>query len=225
MIPDGVQAIFFDAVGTLIFPDPPAAEIYAEIGRKHGSRHSVDIVQARFIAAFSRQEEMDRQNGYRTSEERERRRWRSIVAEVLDDAADIEACFRELYEHFAKPDAWRVDPDIARVLEELRTKGYRLGLASNYDRRLRNVVAGLPALSKLQHLVISSEVGWRKPAPEFFEAMCREVKLLPENVLYIGDDTENDYEGAIGAGCYSLLLGEELPRVSDLVNRSPSGRG
>ena len=102
----GVRAVFFDAVGTLIVPDPPAPEAYAAVGRRHGSRLAVATVADRFRAAFRREEESDRAAGWRTDDRREGRRWRSIVAAVLDDVPDAEACFRELWDHFARPAAW-----------------------------------------------------------------------------------------------------------------------
>ena len=89
----------------------------------------------------------------------------------MDDVTDVDGCFRELFEHFSHPEAWRCDPEAAATIETLRRRGYALGMASNYDQRLRSVAAGLPPLRPLQHLVISSEVGWRKPAAQFFQAV------------------------------------------------------
>ena len=71
-------------------------------------------------------------------------RWRDIVASVLDDVTDPEGCFEELYRHFARPEAWTCDPQAAPVLEQLAARGLVLGLASNYDHRLRPVAAGKP---------------------------------------------------------------------------------
>src|SRR5262245_45436693 len=185
MIPPSVRAIFFDAVGTLIFPDPPAADVYAAVGRRHGSRLPLDVIEARFRDAFRAEEVFDRLNELRTDEEREVRRWRRIVATVLDHVADREAVFGELFEYFSRPSAWRCAPDAGPVLEELARRGYRLGLASNYDRRLRSVAAGLTELRPLEHLVISSEVGWRKPARGFFDAVVRQAGVTPAEVLFV----------------------------------------
>jgi putative hydrolase of the HAD superfamily len=199
-----VQAVVFDAVGTLIYPDPPATAVYAAVGRRFGSRRTAADIGPRFAAAFARQEALDLAAGLRTSEEREARRWREIVAEVLDDVTAPADCFQELYRHFARPEAWRCAPDTAAVLGALAQAGYVLALASNYDHRLRSVAAGLPALTPVHHLVISSEAGWRKPAPEFFQAVCRAVALPPERVLYVGDDLQNDYNGATAASLVAV---------------------
>lgn len=198
--------VFFDAVGTLIHPDPPAPMVYAAAGRRFGSRLDEATIAARFRAAFRRQEEVDRASNLRTDEAREVARWRAIVGEVLDDISDTETCFQVLYAHFAQPSAWRCQPESATVLAALAKRGHVLGIASNFDHRLRGLVENMPALRPVRHLVISSEIGWRKPGPEFFAAMCRQADSPPEQVLYVGDDLVNDYQGARNAGVRAVLL-------------------
>jgi putative hydrolase of the HAD superfamily len=200
----GVRAVVFDAVGTLITPDPPAPAVYADVGRRHGSRLEPDVIASRFRAAFRAEEELDRAAGWRTSDNREERRWRAIVAATLDDVADLEACFGELWLHFARPGSWRCDPTVGRVIPELWRRGFTVGMASNFDGRLRTVVAGLPAVAALRPIVISSEVGWRKPAAEFFQELVKAVGRSPAEVLHVGDDVLNDCDGALAAGLRAL---------------------
>jgi putative hydrolase of the HAD superfamily len=201
-----IRAIFFDAVGTLIHPSPSAAEVYSTVGRRFGSHLDQGTVARRFAQAFQKQEEQDCAEALRTGEERERARWRAIVADVLDDVHDPERCFQSLYDHFARADAWRADPDAAGVLQELAGRGYQLGICSNFDGRLRCLVTALPALRPVQHVVISSEVGWRKPAQAFFRQLPQRVGLPPAQVLVVGDDPVNDFEGAQAAGLEVLLF-------------------
>lgn len=198
--------VFFDAVGTLLHPEPPAPIVYAHVGRRFGSQRDEADIAARFRAAFHHQEEGDYAAGLRTDESREIARWRAIVREVLDDVTDTETCFQELYAHFARADAWRCLPETERVLGTLAERGHVLGIASNFDHRLRGLVENLPALRPIRYLVISSEIGWRKPAPEFFREMCRQVNASPEQVLYVGDDPINDYEGARVARLRAVLF-------------------
>jgi putative hydrolase of the HAD superfamily len=200
MIPSGIRAIVLDAVGTLIHPDPPAPIIYAQVGKKRGSCYDADAIKTRFQQAFQQEEEIDRRLGWRTSEDREMERWRHIVAHVLDDVSDPEGCFQALFEHFSRPESWRCDPSTDSVLSGLSRRGLLLGMASNYDSRLHTVMAGKPELQPIHHVIISSEVGWRKPAPEFFAAVCRIVALPADQILYIGDDLVNDVQGAQAAG-------------------------
>jgi putative hydrolase of the HAD superfamily len=197
--------VVFDAVGTLIHPDPSPGDVYAAIGARFGSRLDPDEVRVRFAAAFKAQEQHDRLHGLHTDEAREQERWRHIVAEVLD-VADPAGCFAALYEHFARPESWRCEQGAAGVLGALDRAGFLLGMASNFDHRLHGVVRGLAELRPIRRLVISSEVGWKKPARPFFDRLCEGVAAAPGEVLLVGDDLENDFLGAKTAGLQALLF-------------------
>ncbi len=207
MTPPGIRAIFFDAVGTLIHPEPPAAAVYAAVGRRFGSRLTETEIALRFRTAFARQEALDRAAGWQTSEERERQRWRDIVGEVLDDVSDKERCFEELFNHFSRPGAWRCEPGVFDILNDLG-RAYTVGVASNYDARLHSLLQALPDLRPIQQVIISSEVGWRKPAPQFFLALSIRVGYPPAEILFVGDDPVNDYGGARAAGLPAVLIGK-----------------
>jgi putative hydrolase of the HAD superfamily len=152
-------------------------------------------------------------------------RWRRIVGDVLDDVDDATACFEELFTYFRRPASWRIDPDVPRILPVLRKQGYTLGVASNYDHRLRSVVAGLSQLDHFSCFAISAEVGWRKPAPQFFAALCELAGMDATNILLVGDDRVNDYDGARAAGMHAVLVdpgcclatGGRIQRLGDLL--------
>lgn len=210
-----IRAVYFDAVGTLLHPEPSAAEVYAAVGRRHGGRLGVEEIHRRFRVAWNQEEKRDEAAGWTTSAAREYQRWQRIVAAVLTDVADFSACFAELYDYFGKTSAWRCDPEVGDVLTELVRRGYGIGLASNNDSRLRNVVGGLPALAPLQHLVISAEIGWRKPALEFFAEVCRRSGFSPPHLLHVGDHPIHDLQGAVQAGLKGVLFGTKLSEETE----------
>jgi putative hydrolase of the HAD superfamily len=204
---DGIRAVFFDAVGTVILPEPPAIEIYAAVARRHGLNLDPATIRKRFIESFNAEESTDRDRGWATSEEREVERWRRIVSASLRELADPGACFVELYDHFARPDAWRVPAEATAVFRSLQSRGIVLGLASNYDSRLSPVIAGHADLAPLRdRVVISAAVGCRKPARAFFEQVTRIAGCRPDEILLVGDDLDNDYNGAAAAGLEAVLL-------------------
>lgn len=217
LLPPGTRAAFFDAVGTLIFPRPSAHEVYAAIAAKQGVPLDPQAVRERFVEAYRAEEATDRANGWRTSEERERSRWRAIVTSALAGLPDPEAGFLDLFEHFAQPSSWQVNPDAPPVLAEFARHGLVLGMGTNYDSRVERVVAGLPELKPLAHrLVVSAAVGCRKPAAEFFHEVIRVAGCSPHEVLFIGDDLENDFNGARAAGLHAVLLDSKNPGGSHL---------
>lgn len=219
MLHDDVRAVIFDAVGTLIHPTPSVANVYADFAARHGAEIAPETIRARFPAAFRKQEANDRDADWLTSELRERQRWQQIVTETLHEVPDSEACFRELYEHYAQPESWVVAADALAVLEALHQRGYALGLASNLDRRLQKVIDGFPALALLQDtVIISSVVGYRKPSGRFFDVVRERLGNPPPHAIaFVGDDFENDFKGATSAGFRAILLDEssrypEVPR-------------
>jgi putative hydrolase of the HAD superfamily len=219
-VPDTLRAVFFDAVGTLLFPEPSALGVYAETALRYGLALTPAQVRERFLAAYQREEERDAAAGWATSEERERQRWHRIVIATLAGVPDPEACYRHLFNHFAEPGAWRVAPGARTVLTALHARGLALGLGSNYDARLWSVLAGFPELALLgDRVLISAAIGVRKPGARFFREMSRAAGCDVPEVLFVGDDVANDYEGARAAGMSAVLLDPQgrHPTVPDRI--------
>ncbi len=225
----GIDGIVFDAVGTLIKPEPSVASAYAAAASRQGVELPTDEVRRRFGVHFQSDEVHSGQGVGSTDEETERRRWRKIVAGVLPEVPDRDRAFDELWEHFSSPKSWRCFPDVVPTLNALEEMDVALCVGSNFDSRLRGVVSGLPELAPwADRLVISSEVGYRKPHPSFFRAVCDHLGLPPERVMCVGDDVENDVRGAMRAGLAALLLDRvdhaptDLPRVANLMALVPA---
>ena len=54
-----IQAIVYDAVGTLLHVQPAVAAIYANVGRRFGTSLEADEIRRRFLVAFARQDQLD----------------------------------------------------------------------------------------------------------------------------------------------------------------------
>ncbi len=212
--PRAIRWIALDAVGTLIHPQPSAGVAYHRVGQRHGSRLAAVEVSARFGKVFTRVLEAgdldcgcaEAADRLHTCEARERIRWERIVRQVLDDVATPDACFAELFAHFGRPDAWACFPEVGAAIRRLRQSGYRLAVCSNFDARLNSVMTGLPELAPIELRIISSEVGYRKPSPRFFEALVRAAGCAPSEILVIGDDPKSDVAAARNSGLAALQI-------------------
>lgn len=204
--PAGVEVVVFDVVGTLIEPSPSVAVAYQQAAAGHGLAVDAGIIQHRFKAAWRRQEAIDAAAvpAFATSRGREAERWRAIVDDVFEGAAVSAAIFADLWEHFGRVEAWQ---PLARGRDLVRLAldaGVTVALASNFDERLLGIAERLEPLSWVPHVFASSEIGWRKPAPEFFRWVERRLGYGPEEVLLVGDDPELDVAAARRAGWRSL---------------------
>ncbi len=222
-----IRGVLLDAVGTLIDPLPSVSDAYRAAAARQGVELPREEIRRRFYAAFTTDESDEQRGPLSTSEEVERRRWCRIVHQVMPEIPDPDRAFVELWEHFERPASWRTFPDVAPALSRLRESGIRYRIASNFDGRLRSVISGLPELADHRdELVISSEVGYRKPHANFYLAGCELLELAPSDVLCVGDDPENDVRGPRSAGFRALLVDRKngggrytdlLALVNDLV--------
>jgi putative hydrolase of the HAD superfamily len=141
-----------------------------------------------------------------TSDVIEEARWRWIVGQVFPDVGDPESCFRELWDHFARPSSWRCFDDVAEVFAQLAGAGFRLAIASNFDVRLHSVCDSLVPSGSVEHRIVSATVGFRKPSPGFYDAVLQACGCQPNRIVMIGDNLECDVLGPRAAGMNALHL-------------------
>lgn len=211
-----LTCVAFDAVGTLIYPEPSVSKAYWNVGQQFGSKLTLDEVRSRFHGAFQDLASGSR-NDYSTSEAEEYERWRQIVRVVLSDADDLDQCFELLYAHFAAPTAWRCFPDVANVLQSLLQSGIDLMVASNFDERLDALCDQLPDLQPLRRRVISAQVGWHKPSQQFYSQLVTLANCPPAQILMVGDDWDNDVLAARNAGLAAMLIDRSGTATDDVV--------
>jgi putative hydrolase of the HAD superfamily len=202
-----VRWVVFDAVGTVIFADPPVHMAYHRIGRKHGSSVTPEEALRRFRQALAaRAATTASGNELATNEDSERQFWRDVVATVLPDVSSFDACFDELFSHFANPRSWGCFVDVTEAIEILQSRGIQIALASNFDARLHAVIDGLSELADVRTRIVSTEVGWKKPSRQFFDSVISRCGVLADQILMIGDDRKDDVDAARAAGLRALHL-------------------
>ncbi|MEZ6123813.1 MAG: HAD-IA family hydrolase [Planctomycetaceae bacterium] len=208
-----IQAVVFDAVGTLISPNPSVTEIYRAAVRQFcGIELAAETVRSVIHTALR-----ERSSGgdLRTSERAEHEFWERLVLQLCSGQHDpmnahretrnvanskARECFRYLFEHFGLARHWQVFPDVAETLRRLQNMGIKVAMASNFDQRLAAVCQGLTELSPVSQVFISSAIGYRKPARRFFDAVAQRMDLSPNQILMVGDDFDNDIDGAVRSG-------------------------
>jgi putative hydrolase of the HAD superfamily len=102
---------------------------------------------------------------------------------------------------------FRLFPDVLPVLDALEAGGVRVGMVTNGAaavQRLKLDVVGLA--DRFDPLVISSEVGVRKPDPAVFEIALTRAGLPAAEAVYVGDNLWHDIPGARTAGLRTVWL-------------------
>mgnify|MGYP001612345401 FL=1 len=66
---------------------------------------------------------------------------------------------------------------------------YKIALLSNNNREYCEEYLFKPGIDKIFNvLVISYQVGYRKPSPEIYQILIKKLELKPEEILFIDDD-------------------------------------
>jgi putative hydrolase of the HAD superfamily len=96
-------------------------------------------------------------------------------------------------------------PDTIEMLEALKTQ-YSIGLLSNFTHgpSARKILEITGLDNCFRTILISGELGFRKPHPLVFQILAEQMGADKERVIYIGDDTESDIYGAENAGLRPL---------------------
>lgn len=196
-----LRAVVLDAVGTLIRPRRPVAEVYFEAALRHGIDVSLQEIRERFPASW----QLARWEP--ASEDHHRQEWHAVVERVFPKAgARLEPLFLDLWNHFGRPASWSVYPDVPDVWAQLTDRSLTIAIASNFDARLTELCRDLPPLDRCAHVFCSTTLGSAKPNPDFFRRVASLLGMPGESLVMVGDDVEQDIAAARRAGWQAIWL-------------------
>jgi putative hydrolase of the HAD superfamily len=220
-----LRAVLFDATGTLIEVAEPVGESYARVAARHGAEISAWRLDDAFRRVLRGAPPLVFPGVPRAQiEAHERAWWRALVRSVFlaaDSAVrprDFEACFEEIFRHFAAASAWRVRPGAPQALAALRRAGLATAVVSNFDRRLHGILAGLALAPLLDVVVLPSDAGAAKPDPAILRHALACLGCAPDSAVVVGDDPARDLEPARHLGLAAIDV-RELATLADLPDR------
>jgi len=142
----------------------------------------------------------------------ERLWWFDVVHNVFYRVGMFEGFdeyFDAVFAAFDGPQHWAPYPETVGVLKELKGQGLELGIVSNFDTRLFNVLRGLGLTDFFDTVTISSLAKAAKPAAGIFRVALDKHAADPEDAAHIGDSLRDDAEGAAKAGLAGIWLDRE----------------
>jgi putative hydrolase of the HAD superfamily len=105
--------------------------------------------------------------------------------------------------------------EVPGILKQLKERGLRLGILSNYPTLLEDVLRRHGIHQYFDFFVVSSVVGLEKPDPAIFDLAIQQAGCVPEQILYVGDDPDDDLRGARKAGLEMILI-DRLDRMASV---------
>lgn len=203
------QGIFFDLYGTLlVYGNMKQAwsdwlATFYDLLKAQGLNRSRASFSQKCDGFFSKPAPSDADDHLTVLERRIQR-----LCEKLDHPLDREK-LRDIADRIAA--AWQihvsVDPEAMPVITGLKRHNKTLGLVSNFDHppHVRRILSENGWANKFEAIIISSEVGVKKPDPAIFALALQHTGISPADAIYVGDTSE-DVAGAIAAGIHPILI-------------------
>lgn len=206
------EAVLFDATGTLFRVKGSVGEIYAQYAVAHGLPDQpglATIFNTRFREQFPAMGRpvypgTDRHQ----NDAADHAWWRQLLVRVVEGLGplDFEPFFNEVFQAFAEVDLWQTFPETREVLQELRDRGLKLAIVSNFDSRIEAICEGLDLNGLVDTVVFSAAVGVAKPDAGIFQHALRELGVKADAAVHVGDSLKEDVQGARAAGVNAVYL-------------------
>jgi putative hydrolase of the HAD superfamily len=213
-IPDPLDCVLFDAGDTLLAPAPSFQGRFVAVAAAHGlplEEAAVDAAIADAVRAASWPSDW-------TDPATQRSFWVGFYRQVLSGLGHDHGELPEaLFQAFSDPAGYRLFDDVRPALDELAGRGVTLGVVSNFEPWLEEVLA----LQGVDHLfaavAISGKLGVAKPDPAIFRWAIQEAGADPAATVHVGDQLVNDVAAARAVGLTPVLI--------DRFDRHPGPNG
>jgi putative hydrolase of the HAD superfamily len=223
-IPDPLDCVLFDAGDTLLAPAPSFQGRFVAVAADHGlplEEAAVDAAIAAAVRAAAWPDDW-------TDPATQRDFWMGFYQDVLADLGHAEGGIQlaeALFASFSDPAGYQLFEDVRPALEELAGRGVTLGVVSNFEPWLADILA----LQGIDHLfatvAISGVLGVAKPDPAIFRAALAEAGADPAETVHVGDQPANDVAAARAVGITPVLIDrftrypepDDAHRVEDLT--------
>jgi len=199
-----VKAIGFDLFNTLITADAKAVTEAVERLIKSLRKSGFTFEEMPFKKTYRRCAMDFLEKTKEDGRETHNRFWVSAALQELgypvepDDGRIAEALDAYFSAFF---DYCHLIPGTIEMLSELKGS-YRLGLLSNFTHAPagRGLIVQLGLAPFFEVLLISGELGYRKPHASVFQHLVNAVGVDSTRLIYVGDNIEADINGALLAG-------------------------
>jgi HAD superfamily hydrolase (TIGR01493 family) len=200
--PSSIKGVLFDFHSTLI--DQGSSELWLEFACKSVKLDPLDymniVSKLNSIVEFARIEDPQHKRDLSRAANEE------IFTRLLGDFTE-EPLTSALYASITQ--AWFPYEDTLPVLDALREQGITTAIVSNIAMDLRVIMDRMGIANCVDHVFTSAELGYVKPNPEIFLAVCEAIGVGPEDLLMVGDNAVDD--GGAGAVGIRTLIRPRTP--------------
>jgi putative hydrolase of the HAD superfamily len=197
-----MRVVFLDALGTLVWLEPPAPRLRGLLAEQ-----GHDVSEARAETAFRAEISYYLEHHLEGSDETRLDDLRDRCAAILREALELPGL-----DHAGARQAmlaalsFQPYPEVPETLRALHERGVALIAVSNWDCSLCRWLEDAGLLQLLDGVVSSGASGVAKPDPAIFLRALWYAGADPRDVVHVGDSMDNDVGGARAARLRPVLV-------------------
>jgi HAD superfamily hydrolase (TIGR01549 family) len=180
-----------------------------------------DVDREKFLAAYDVAHEKYRKVRYGQLREVTNAVWVaealcSLGFKVSPDDPRVKAALNVFFQDFIDKLELR---EGAKKLVKQSKEQFKVALISNFThapviyKSLRKM--GISEFFNV--IVVSEEVGWRKPSAKIFQTALNKLQIEPFDAVYIGDSPIEDIKGAKDAGLKTVFVPSQFNSLTELL--------
>ncbi|MDX6650410.1 MAG: putative hydrolase of the superfamily [Solirubrobacteraceae bacterium] len=199
-----MRAVLLDALGTLLYLEPPAPPLRRELAAR-GVEVDEETAGAALRAEITYYRAHNLEGSDRAALAGLRRRCAGVLRDALGEAGralTVEAVEEALLAALR----FTPYPDALPALERLRAAGLRLVVVSNWDVSLHDRLAEAGIAARVDGVIASAELGAAKPDPAIFRHALTMAGVAAAEAVHVGDSPAADVAGARAAGIEPILI-------------------
>ena len=234
-----VKFVLFDAGGTLLGTNVDSEfwyeQFFVDACAEQGCKVSIGEVHD-VLKRAARSRQFDSRC---SSDKQAREFWLHIYTAAFSDLLGVHASYRtpafiqhlaaDYIDRFEDGEFIRLFPDARPTLEVVKSLNIPMGIVSNFSSYLNDFLKKLEITDYFQFVLTSAEEGCEKPGAEIFQRALKKCgDINQSNVLYVGDNPEEDCLASKACGMQALLIDRhnrntaftEAPRIKSLAEIS-----
>lgn len=215
-----IRAVIFDFIGTLAKVRNYSLEASKMKLFRAIAEAGFDVDVESFISTYDQAHEKYRVIRYRELVEVTNAVW---ISEALNNLgfktntedARIKTAVNVFFEDYLN--SLELRPSVKKLLNQASME-YKLGLISNFTYA-PVIYAGVRSLGINQYfnaVLVSEEVGWRKPHIKIFEEALKRLGVAAEETVYVGDSPLEDIKGAKAVGMKTVFVPSQFYSLEDM---------
>jgi HAD superfamily hydrolase (TIGR01549 family) len=216
------KAVIFDFIGTLVECGGYTMEASRETLYAAIVDEGFEVSREKFLAAYIEAHEKYRKVRYRQLREVTNAVWVSealcnLGFDVKEDDARITAALNVFFKKFV--DSLLLRSGARKLIQQTR-KQCKVGLLSNFTHApvIYKSLDQLKLSEFFNVVVVSDEVGWRKPSGKIFQDALNRLGVQAVEAVFVGDSPMEDIKGAKDAGIKTIFVSSQFNTLKDLMD-------